>query len=77
MVAVWWAASTQLPPVLLPAPDDVVIRSWEARAKLAEATWTTTWASLVGLAMALGFGLSGAVAFQRSWERWASGLSYR
>jgi NitT/TauT family transport system permease protein len=65
---VWSLLAMRLPAVLLPAPLDVALAIAARRADLWAATIYTAQASLFGLALALGAGMSLAVLFRRS--RW-------
>ncbi len=62
----WAGLASVTSPVLLPAPQDVVLALVEGRAQLAEATLHTALASLGGLGIAVLLGLTGAVLFHLS-----------
>jgi NitT/TauT family transport system permease protein len=54
LIAAWWAAVSilKVPAFLLPPPEDVLPRIWEARVSLLDHTWVTMQEII------LGFGLS-------------------
>ncbi|MED5369849.1 MAG: ABC transporter permease [Myxococcota bacterium] len=74
MVLGWWALSLTQPEILLPGPGAVLSAMWASKAQLAQATWQTTRASLVGLLLGSGVGIAGAVLFLRS--RWLERALY-
>jgi NitT/TauT family transport system permease protein len=67
----WGLLSTRYPPVLLPSPAEVAQELIRPGNGLWAAAWTTFLSSALGLALALGVGLGGALAFQRfQWLEW-------
>ncbi|MEE2750008.1 MAG: ABC transporter permease [Myxococcota bacterium] len=72
ILGLWAALATRYPAVLLPSPLEVVVAMANAPMELLTATAITGLSSLLGLVIALGVGLTGAIAFQRfSWLEWA------
>lgn len=64
-LALWALAATRLPAVLLPSPGEVALALAHNLPKLGEAALTTALSALVGLGLAFGIGMSGAVSFVR------------
>ncbi len=68
----WAALATRYPAVLLPSPIEVMVAMANAPMELLTAAAVTGLSSLIGLAIALAVGLTGALAFQRfTWLEWA------
>jgi NitT/TauT family transport system permease protein len=74
LVSGWALLSSRYPPVLLPSPLEVAQAALTGHATLLEATATTATASLVGLLLAAGLGMLGAMLFSRS--RWLEAALY-
>ena len=74
LISGWAALASRYPPVLLPSPHEVLQASISGASTLAEATATTAIASLIGMLIAVGFGLLGAMLFSRS--KWLEAALY-
>ncbi|MFT5683099.1 MAG: NitT/TauT family transport system permease protein [Myxococcota bacterium] len=74
LISGWAALSSRYPPVLLPSPIETLQAAITGHATLAEATATTATASLIGLLIAIGVGLLGAMLFSRS--KWLEAALY-
>ncbi len=70
----WAVLASRYPPVLLPSPHEVLQASISGAPTLIEATATTAIASLIGMLIAVGFGLLGAMLFSRS--KWLEAALY-
>ena len=71
ILGIWGLLSTRYPPVLLPSPAEVAQELVGPHNRLWAAAWTTFFSSALGLLLALGVGLGGALAFQRfQWLEW-------
>jgi NitT/TauT family transport system permease protein len=62
-LAVRW---TEIEPILLPPPGQVLRAGWENRASLTEATWVTTLAATVGLLASVLVGVAASILFSQS-----------
>ena len=72
ILGIWGLLSTRYPPALLPSPFEVGQELVRPGNGLAAAAWTTFLSSALGLSLALGVGLGGALAFQRfQWLEWS------